>query len=72
MNIVDFPMKTDIKYHHSMVGKKGECTNFGLLGRCVETCPYNHVTSTIPDGRQRSIKEAGGQGLAKLAKKSSP
>ncbi len=69
MDIVDFSKKTEIKYHHFMVKGKGECTNFGLLGRCVETCPYKHVTCTIPDNRQCSIKEAFKQGLAKLAKK---
>ncbi len=74
MDIVEFSKKTDIKYHHFMVGAKGkrECTNFGLLGRCLETCPYKHVTSTIPDDRQSwAIKEALEQDLAKLAGKPS-
>jgi hypothetical protein len=64
MDIVDLSKKTDIKYHHFMVGGKGECTNFGLLGRCMETCPCKHVTSTVLDDSQCSIKEALEQGLA--------
>ncbi len=72
MDIVDFSRKTDIKYHCFMVGGKKECANLGLLGRCVETCSYKHVTGTVPDDCQCSIKEALGQGLAKLAKKMLP
>jgi hypothetical protein len=71
MNVVEFS-KTDLKYHCSVVGGKGECTHFGLLGRCMEICPYKHETCTIPDDRQCSIKEALDQGLAKLAKNHCP
>ncbi len=69
MDIVELAKKTDLKYHRIAVGEKGKCTNFVLLGRCVETCPNKHVTCTVPDNHQRLIKEALKQGLAKLAKK---
>jgi hypothetical protein len=71
MDIIDFAKKMGIKYHLISVGGKGKCTNFGHLGRCLDTCPYKHVTCTIPDNCQRSIKEALEQGLAKLARNSS-
>jgi hypothetical protein len=69
MDIVDLVKKADIKYNCFVVGGKGECTNFCLLGRCMETCPFKHVTCTVPDDRQHLIKEVFKQGLAKLAKK---
>ncbi len=69
MDIIDCTKKKSIKYYHISVVGKGECTNFGLLGRCLEMCPYKYVMCTIPDDHQLLIKEALEQGLAKLAAK---
>ncbi len=67
LNISTFVHKTGVKYMDVKVGTKGDCTNFGLLGRCSETCPYRHRVVTVPDNRAWAIKAALEEGLAKLA-----
>ncbi len=67
LDISTFVCKTGVKYMDVKVGTKGDCTNFGLLGRCLETCPYCHRVVTVPDNRTRAIKAALKEGLAKLA-----
>ena len=67
LDISTFVRKTGVKYMDVKVGTKGDCTNFGLLGRCSETCPYRHRVVTVPDNRARAIKAALEEDLAKLA-----
>ena len=67
LDISTFVRKAGIRYMDVKVGTKGDCTNFGLLGRCSETCTYRHRVITVPDDRARTIKTALEDGLAKLA-----
>jgi hypothetical protein len=72
MDISLFTQKLGIQYSDVKVGSQGDCTNFGLLGRCSETCRYRHKVVRVPDDRARTIKAALKKGMAKLAAESSP
>jgi hypothetical protein len=50
--------KGNITLREVTVGGKGDCSSFGLLGRCVATFPYNHVVCTLPVDRQATISAA--------------
>ena len=50
--------KGNISLRDVTVGGKGDCSSFGLLGRCVATCQYNHVACTVPADRQATISAA--------------
>jgi len=58
-----------VPYSRFVIGSKGNCTNFALLGRCSETCPYKHVARPLSDDKARSVKEALELGLRKMATK---
>jgi hypothetical protein len=69
MGIIAFCKKGKLKYSDVAIGGKGECVNFGLLGRCLEACTFRHVAMTVPDKQQHDVKKALTQGLATLASK---
>ena len=50
------------------VGGRGECTSFGLLGRCSASCPYNHVVCTPTAERQAAISAAITKAMATIAR----
>jgi hypothetical protein len=51
------------------IGNKGSCTNFALLGRWLETCPYKHIARPVADEKAQSVKEALELGLRKMTTK---
>ena len=69
LDISQFLCRSGVPYSRFVIGSKGDCTNFALLGRCSETCPYKHVARSLPDEKARSVKEAPKLGLRKLATK---
>ena len=70
MSILTFAKTTGVKYHDLAVGAKGDCTNFGLLGRCPdENCRFRHAAVTVPDARQVEVKASLDRRLAVLAGK---
>jgi hypothetical protein len=72
MDISSFVRKSGIRYSDVKVGSQGDCINFGLLGRCSETCRYRHKIVTVPDDHARTIKAELEKGMAKLSAESSP
>lgn len=50
------------------VGGKGECTSFGLLGRCSAPCPYNHMVCNPTAERQAAISAAIAKAMATIAR----
>ena len=54
-----------IKILAVMVGRRGECSNFGLLGRC-PGCTYAHVPCTVGEARQVKISKAVEQAMATM------
>ncbi len=56
-------------YSWFVTGSKGNCTNFALLGRCLESCPYRHVARPLSDEKARLVKEALELELRKMATK---
>jgi hypothetical protein len=58
-----------MKYSQFQIGNKGDCTNFALLSRCLESCPYKHIARPVADEKARSVKEALVLGLRKMATK---
>jgi hypothetical protein len=70
MNIMTLARKSGVKYQNLAVEKKGNCTNFGLLGRCPdENCTFKHTVCTVPESQQKVVKAGLDQGLASLASK---
>jgi hypothetical protein len=69
LDISQFSRRSGVPYSRFVIGSKGDCTNFALLGRCSETCPYKHVARSLPDEKARSVKEALELGLRKMATK---
>jgi hypothetical protein len=67
MGIVSFCKKGKVKYANVVIGGKGNCVNYGLLGKCTEECTYRHVVITVPKERQHDVKKTMTQGLANLA-----
>ena len=67
--IGQFSRRSGVPYSRFVIGSKGDCTNFALLGRCSETCPYKHVARPLSDDKARSVKEALELGLRKMATK---
>ncbi len=59
-----------VKYQNLAVGEKGDCTNFGLLGRCPdENCTFKHTVCMVLESQQKVVKAGLDQGLAALASK---
>jgi hypothetical protein len=69
MGISQFAHRSGVKYSQLQIGNKGDCTNFALLGRCSESCPYKHFTRPVADEKAQSVKEALELGLRKMATK---
>ena len=72
LDISSFLQKTGLKYSDVKVGGQGNCTSFGLLGRCNEICRYCHKAVTVPDDCAQAVKLALEKGMAKLAAEFSP
>ena len=49
LDISQFLRRSGVPYSRFVIGSKGDCTNFALLGRCSETCQYKHVARSLPD-----------------------
>jgi hypothetical protein len=54
MLIMDLIKKGGLQFSDVQVGGRGNCTNFGLLGKC-PGCRYNHVVCKVSDERQVMI-----------------
>jgi hypothetical protein len=67
--ISQFLRRIGVPYSQFVIGSKGDCTKFALLGRCSETCPYKHVARPLSDDKARSVKEALELRLRKMATK---
>ena len=69
MSIVDFARQGGIKYSSLKMGVKGDCSNFVLLGRCLELCPNKHIAHPMADKKARIVNEALKLGLKNLLAK---
>ncbi len=69
LDISQFSRRSGVPYSWFVIGSKGDCTNFALLGRCSESCPYKHVARPLADEKARSVKEALKLGLRRIATK---
>jgi hypothetical protein len=69
MDISTFLPRSGVAYSWFRIGNKGKCTNFALLGRCSESCPYKHIARPVADEKAQSVKEALELGLKKMTTK---
>ena len=67
--LASFLRRSNVPYSRFVIGSKGDCTNFALLGRCSESCSYKHVAHPLADEKARSVKEALEIGLRRMATK---
>jgi hypothetical protein len=56
-----------LKFSDLQVGGRGDCSSFGLLGRCAG-CTYNHVACTVSPDRSAAINDALKSAMATLKK----
>jgi hypothetical protein len=69
LDISQFSRKSGVAYLRFVIGHKGDCTNFALLGRCSEACPYRHIARPVAYAKAKSVKEALELGLKAMATK---
>jgi hypothetical protein len=69
LDISQFSRKSGVAYSRFVIGHKGDCTNFALLGRCSEACPYKHIARPVADAKAISGQEALELGLKAMATK---
>jgi hypothetical protein len=58
MPLMDLIKRGGITFGAVKVGGKGDCTSFGLLGRCVAGCSYNHIVCAPAPERQAAISKS--------------
>jgi hypothetical protein len=69
MTITQFCTETGIPLKDVVIGSRGSCTTFGLLGICRSGCTFRHVVRTIPDKKQKEVNAALQKGLKILEEK---
>jgi hypothetical protein len=69
LDISQFLRRSGVPYSRFVIGSKGDCTNFALLGRCSESCPFKHVARPFADEKARLVKEALELELRRMATK---
>jgi hypothetical protein len=62
MTLVELCKQGGIKFLAVMVGRRGKCSDFGLLRRC-PGCTYTHVPCTVGKSRQVKILKAMEQAM---------
>jgi len=56
--------------HQFVVGEKGGCTNYQLLGICAnKKCTYKHIPCTVADVKQKEVAARILNGLKVIASK---
>ena len=70
MTISKFAAEAGIQAFCFVVGDRGNCTNYSLLGKCTATCTYKHKAVTAPDGKQKEVAELLVEGMKTIAAKS--
>jgi hypothetical protein len=68
MSLAELIKKGGIKHDSIKVGGKGECTSFGLLGRCGR-CTYHHVVCNPMPERQVTISAALNTAMSAVKKR---
>ena len=71
MSFLTLIKKGGLQYSDLRVGGKGDCSSFGLLGRCAG-CTYNHVACTVSAERQAAITVSLKAAMVALNKKPRP
>ena len=69
MPITKFAIEAGIPTYRFVVGDKGNCTNFSLLGKCTAICNYKHEVCVVPDGKQKEVAALLLEGMKTIADK---
>ncbi len=69
MDISTFLHRSGVAYLRFQIRNKGNCTNFALLGQCLESCPYKHIARPVADEKAQLVKEVLELGLRKITNK---
>jgi hypothetical protein len=68
MLLANLLKRGNITFKDISVGNRGECTSFGLFGRCSAACPYTHAVCTPTAERQVAISAAITKAMAAIAR----
>ena len=56
MTIPKFAVECGMTTHQFVVGAKGGCSNYQLLGKCEnKNCGYKHIACTVTDTKQNEV-----------------
>jgi hypothetical protein len=69
MTITKFAAESGIPVTKFVIGSRGGCTNFQLLGTCKAQCSFKHVECTVTDERQKEVAASLLEGLKVLDEK---
>jgi hypothetical protein len=54
--IPKFAVECGMTTHQFVVGTKGRCSNYQLLGKCkAKSCSYKHIPCTVTDAKQKEV-----------------
>jgi hypothetical protein len=68
--IPKFATECGIATNQFVVGAKGGCTNYQLLGTCTNTkCAYKHIACTVTDVKQKEVSAKIFEGLKVIESK---
>jgi hypothetical protein len=68
--IPKFAAECGIATHQFVVGAKGGCTNYQLLGTCTnKKCAYKHIACTVTDVKQKEVSAKIFEGLKVIESK---
>jgi len=68
--ITKFAAECGIATQQFVVGAKGGCTNYQLLGTCNnKKCTYKHIACTVPDVKQKEVSAKIFEGLKVIESK---
>ncbi len=69
MTITQFAAESGIPTKRFVIGGRGGCTNYQLLGACSALCNFSHTATTVTDGRQKEVAAALLEGMKAIEAK---
>ncbi len=67
LSVMDMVKKGGIKFGEVQIGGKGDCSNFNLLGKCLDpNCTYKHKPAKVGEERQVTVAKKIDQAIAKM------
>ena len=67
LSVLDMVKKGGIKFGEVQIGGRGDCSNFNLLGRCLDpNCTYTHKSARVGEERQLAVAKKIDQAMTTM------